>query len=71
MHSALQHLMECNDVHGVGVAALGGGLGRHTEAYGQVRHAVDHHPLVLGSVLSDPPQPTLHHVVPVQELLLS
>ena len=42
------HLVECYDVHRVGMATLRGGLGRHTEPYGQVSHAVDHHTLGRG-----------------------
>ena len=57
-------------MHGVCVPALGGGLSRHTKPQRQVTHTVHNHTLVLGSVLCDPPQPGLHHMVPVQELLL-
>ena len=62
--------MEGDDVHGVCVPTLGGGLGRHSEAQGEVGHAVDDAALVLGRVLCDPAQARLHHVVAVQELLL-
>ena len=40
--------MEGHDVHGVGVPALAGGLGRHPEPDGQVRHAVEDHALGEG-----------------------
>ena len=63
-------LVESHDVHGVRMAALTGGLGGDAEAEREITHTVDNDSLVLGSVLSDPAQARLHHVVAVQELLL-
>ena len=52
------------------MSALTGGLSGHSEAEREITHTVDNHSLVLGSVLRDPAQAGLHHVVAVQELLL-
>ena len=65
-----KYLVEGHDVHGVGVAAVAGGLGRHPEPEWKILHTVDDDALVLWCVLSDTTQPRLHHVVDVQELLL-
>ena len=64
-------LVEGDDVHGVGVTTLAGGLGCDSEPKRQIIHAVDDASLVLGRVLRDPPQTRLHHVVTVEELLFS
>ena len=63
-------LVESHNVHGISVAALTGGLSGDSKAEREITHTVDNDSLVLGSVLSDPAQAGLHHVVAVQELLL-
>ena len=52
------------------MSALTGGLSGDSKAERKITHTVDYNSLVLGSVLCDPAQARLHHVVAVQELLL-